>query len=101
MVRSGTSAVMEEKAYKQEHEMPSDSSLHSTLHDEEYGPVHEIPLSDVPLSKSQNKIAEAGILTQTLSRMRTKDSGDPIPPPPDGGVKAWIQVGLCHIVLFK
>lgn len=41
-----------------------------------------------------------GILSKTLSRVRTKDSIDP-GPPPDGGLKAWLVVAAGHLVLFN
>lgn len=59
------------------------------------------PLPAEVICKTYTKTAEGGVLTKTLSRLRTKDSGDPIPPPPDGGIKAWSQALLCHLVLFK
>src|SRR3954464_14887909 len=80
---------------------PRDPSPSSTLHDEEYGPKDTTASSAEVIRNTYSKTAEGGVLTKTLSRLRTKDSGDPIPPPPDGGIKAWSQVLLCHLVLFK
>jgi hypothetical protein len=80
---------------------PRDPSPSSTLHDEEFGPKDTTASSAEVIRNTYSKTAEGGVLTKTLSRLRTKDSGDPIPPPPDGGIKAWSQVLLCHLVLFK
>jgi hypothetical protein len=80
---------------------PRGHSPASTLHDEEYGPDYKPPLPTEVIFKAPTKTAEGGVLTRTLSRFRTKDSTDPIPPPPDGGVTAWSQALLCHLVLFK
>ena len=77
------------------------SSPASTLRDVEYGLEYATPPWADNLSESLSKSAEGGILTKTLSRLRTNDSIDPIPPPPDGGVRAWSQALLCHLVLFK
>jgi len=91
---------MEDKGNEKSGHSPSGPSLSSTLQDEEYGPKDRTAPSEV-ICKTYTKTAEGGVLTKTLSRLRTKDSGDPIPPPPDGGVKAWSQALLCHLVLFK
>lgn len=80
---------------------PCDHSQTSTLHGEEYGPDYTPPLPTEAIFKAPTKTAEGGVLTKTLSRFRTKDSTHPIPPPPDGGVTAWSQAVLCHLVLFK
>ena len=92
---------MEEKRNEEASHSPRDPSPSSTLHDEEYGPKDTIVPSAEAICKTYSKIAEGGVLTKTLSRLRTKDSGDPIPSPPDGGIKAWSQALLCHLVLFK
>ena len=92
---------MHEKAYEQDHGVPSESSLPTSEHDKEDGPIHIDPLSGEPLSKTHSKTHEGGVLARTLSRIRTRDSIEPIPPPPDGGTKAWMQVLLCHLVIFK
>lgn len=44
--------------------------------------------------------ASIGVLSRTLSRIRTKDASDP-GPPPDGGRTAWTQVALTHLVIFN
>lgn len=54
-----------------------------------------------PLGKTSSKAIEAGVSMRVLSRIRTKDSIAPTSPAPDGGVKAWTQALLCHLVLFK
>jgi len=92
---------MEEKGIEKGGHSPPDPSLSSTLHDEEYGPKYRTAPSAEVICKTYTKTGEGGLLTKTLSRFRTKDSGDPIPPPPDGGIKAWSQALLCHLVLFK
>ena len=92
---------MEEKGTEKDGYSPRDPSPSSALHDEEYGPKDTTAPSAEAICKTYSKIAEGGALTKTLSRLRTKDSGDPIPPPPDGGIKAWSQALLCHLVLFK
>lgn len=45
--------------------------------------------------------APEGMLSKTLSIVRTKDSGRDPGPPPDGGVGAWTQASLCHLVIFN
>ncbi|KAL1956561.1 hypothetical protein VTO42DRAFT_7032 [Malbranchea cinnamomea] len=42
-----------------------------------------------------------GILSRTLSLVRTRDSGRDPGPPPDGGFHAWLQAGLAHLVIFN
>ena len=59
-------------------------------------PVPGEPLEQTP-SKSP---AATTLLTRTLSRVRTKDSVDP-GPPPDGGFQAWLQACLGHLVIFN
>ena len=44
--------------------------------------------------------AITGALAKTLSRVRTKDSIDP-GPPPDGGLQAWSMACLAHLVIFN
>src|SRR5436305_2757215 len=80
---------------------PRDHSPVSTLCGEEYGPGCTAPLPLEAIFKAPSKSAEDGVLSRTLSRFRTKDCSDAIPPPPDGGVTAWSQASLCHLVLFK
>jgi hypothetical protein len=80
---------------------PRDHSPASTLRGEEYGPGCTPPLAPEAIFKAPTKSAEDGVLTRTLSRFRTKDATDPTRPPPDGGVTAWSQAFLCHLVLFK
>lgn len=41
-----------------------------------------------------------GILSRVLSRVRSEDTLDP-GPPPDGGLTAWTQVALAHLVIFN
>src|SRR3984957_7643467 len=92
---------MEEKGNEEGGDSPRDPSPSSTLPDDEYGPKDAATLSAEVICKTYSKTVESGVLTKALSRLRTKDSGDPIPPPPDGGIKAWSQALLCHLVLFK
>jgi predicted MFS family arabinose efflux permease len=40
-------------------------------------------------------------LSRTLSRIRTQDSGLDPGPPPDGGLQAWSQATLVHLVIFN
>jgi hypothetical protein len=42
-----------------------------------------------------------GVLSRTLSRVRTKDSKVDPGPPPDGGTTAWLMVFLTHLVIFN
>jgi hypothetical protein len=92
---------MGEKVTHKGAEVARDPSPASTLRDLECGPeCTTTPTADI--YKTPTKTVEAGVLTKTLSRFRTKDSLDPIPPPPpDGGITAWSQALLCHLVLFK
>ena len=92
---------MDEKMTQKGSQGLRDTSPASTLRDKEYGLEYASPPSAEVLSKGPSKAAGAGILNKTLSRLRTKDSAVPIPPPPDGGIKAWSQALLAHLVLFK
>jgi hypothetical protein len=92
---------MDEKMNEKSAEVLRDPSPASTLRDEEYGPDSTAPPSAEIISKGPGKNVEGRVLTRTLSRLRTKDSLDPIPPPPDGGIQAWSQALLCHLVIFK
>ncbi|KAK1146690.1 hypothetical protein N8T08_002763 [Aspergillus melleus] len=54
------------------------------------------------LSKTTTHGSHAGTLAgRTLSLVRTRESGKDIGPAPDGGLAAWIQVGLGHFVIFN
>jgi hypothetical protein len=52
-------------------------------------------LNQAPKDKHFN-----GILSNVLSRVRSEDAYDP-GPPPDGGLTAWTQVTLAHLVIFN
>jgi hypothetical protein len=92
---------MEEKGNEKGGHSPRDPPPWPILHDGEYSPKDRIAPSAEVICKTYSKAIGGGALTKPLSRLRTKDSGDPIPPPPDGGIKAWSQALLCHLVLFK
>lgn len=53
-------------------------------------------LNKSPTCSSQREC----VFARTLSLVRTKDSGDP-GPPPDGGFQAWLQIALAHMVIFN
>lgn len=40
-------------------------------------------------------------IARTLSVVRTRDSGKDLGPPPDGGLQAWTQVALGHLIIFN
>ncbi|CAI7608975.1 unnamed protein product [Penicillium manginii] len=40
-------------------------------------------------------------VARTLSAVRTRESGKEIGPPPDGGLQAWLQVALGHMIIFN
>lgn len=62
--------------------------------------IHE-PVPGEPLEQTPSKTpAATTFLSKTLSRVRTKDSIDP-GPPPDGGFQAWFQAWLGHLVIFN
>ncbi|KAK2795011.1 hypothetical protein FQN52_006891 [Onygenales sp. PD_12] len=46
-----------------------------------------------------NSAGREGVLSKTLSLVRTKDEGIDPGPPPDGGIQAWTQVGMAHLVI--
>ncbi|OAL31388.1 hypothetical protein AYO22_00980 [Fonsecaea multimorphosa] len=54
---------------------------------------------DIPLTTS-NLQKSAGVLSKTLSRVRTPDIADP-GPPPDGGFRAWATAFAAHLVIFN
>lgn len=72
------------------HEKHSMHAQHSA--DEESG-IEPNNLSQVPTN--------ASALTRTLSIVRTRESGKSLGPPPDGGLQAWTQVALAHLVIFN
>lgn len=56
--------------------------------------------ADTPPFETGNPLpTTAGPLTTILSRVRTKDSTLDPGPPPDGGLQAWTQVLLVHLVI--
>ncbi|KEF62309.1 uncharacterized protein A1O9_00281 [Exophiala aquamarina CBS 119918] len=62
--------------------------------------IHE-PVPGEPLEQTSSQAPPATtFLTKTLSRVRTRDSIDP-GPPPDGGFQAWFQACLGHLVIFN
>jgi hypothetical protein len=77
-------------------EQPSNALRVPTHEDRIHEPAPGEPLEQTP-SKSP---AATNFLTKTLSRVRTKDSVDP-GPPPDGGFQAWFQACLGHLVIFN
>ncbi|KIW28635.1 uncharacterized protein PV07_08279 [Cladophialophora immunda] len=54
---------------------------------------------DIHLATS-NLQKSTGVLSKTLSRIRTPDIADP-GPPPDGGFKAWSVAFATHLVIFN
>lgn len=58
-------------------------------------------LSTIKTSTSRKSAKDnlKSTLSHTLSRIRTRDDLDP-GPPPDGGVVAWTQAVLTHLVIF-
>ena len=75
---------------------PSDIFRVPTLEDRIHEPVPGEPLEQIP-SKAPPATT---FLSRTLSRVRTRDSLDP-GPPPDGGFQAWFQAFLGHLVIFN
>jgi MFS family permease len=85
-------------------EKASDNDLDVDI--ERYGSEFPAPSLHAPSSKSAGPVSSAGgplktTLSRTLSRIRTKDSGIDPGPPPDGGLKAWTQAILVHLVIFN
>ncbi|RVX74783.1 hypothetical protein B0A52_01060 [Exophiala mesophila] len=59
------------------------------------------PVPGEPLELTPSKHAAGNsFLSRTISRVRTKDSIDP-GPPPDGGTHAWFMACLAHLVIFN
>lgn len=59
------------------------------------------PVPGEPLELTPSKVAPGNsFLSRTISRVRTKDSVDP-GPPPDGGAHAWFMASLAHLVIFN
>lgn len=56
-------------------------------------------LETIKTNNSRNPNTLKPVLSRTLSRVRTSDTLDP-GPPPDGGVVAWTQACLGHLVIF-
>lgn len=74
--------------------VPSLSSEESII-DDDHHDHHDPPndLAQVPTNGSA--------LSRTLSAVRTRESGRSIGPPPDGGLRAWTQVALGHLIIFN
>lgn len=53
------------------------------------------------LAKTPTNASQRSAVARTLSLVRTRESGKDIGPPPDGGSKAWLQVGLAHLVIMN
>jgi MFS family permease len=73
---------------------------------ERYGSDYPAPSLHAPSSIEANQPSTTGnaltiTISHTLSRIRTKDSGIDPGPPPDGGIKAWTQAVLVHLVIFN
>jgi predicted MFS family arabinose efflux permease len=73
---------------------------------ERYASGYPAPSLYAPSSKNADPIPNIGgplttTLSRTLSRIRTKDSGIDPGPPPDGGLQAWTQAVLVHLVIFN
>ena len=81
---------------------PSASSLSLDHRDEEYRIDAAAANScGVVIPKISPHTAQDGLLIRVLSRFRTNDSVKDPGPPPDGGVHAWSQALLCHLVIFN
>ncbi|KAF7506644.1 hypothetical protein GJ744_011576 [Endocarpon pusillum] len=62
---------------------------------------HTLPIKDAHPLNSTNRSPLTTTLSHTLSLIRTKDSETDPGPPPDGGVQAWTQAILVHLVIFN
>lgn len=72
-------------------------------HDDDVATTTTIPepVPGEPLELTPSKAAPGNsFLSRTISRVRTKDSIDP-GPPPDGGAHAWFMASLAHLVIFN
>ncbi|KAI0814024.1 major facilitator superfamily domain-containing protein [Xylaria sp. FL0064] len=63
---------------------------------------HKIPTNEkgsASRASEDLRRTASNVLAQVASRITTKSWAEP-PPPPDGGLKAWTQVGMGFFVLF-
>ncbi|KAL2009225.1 hypothetical protein VTN00DRAFT_7419 [Thermoascus crustaceus] len=77
------------------------SSLSLDRDDEESRIGDEVEGTKNALSKAPTNASQGGALARTISLVRTRESGRDPGPPPDGGIKAWTQAGLAHLVIFN
>ncbi|KAJ6153807.1 hypothetical protein N7470_006766 [Penicillium chermesinum] len=70
-----------------------EAHAHTRSSDEESATSANYDLNQVPTNNSA--------VARTLSAVRTRGSGRDIGPPPDGGLHAWLQVGLGHLIIFN
>ncbi|OQO06447.1 hypothetical protein B0A48_08230 [Cryoendolithus antarcticus] len=81
-----------------------DESRPSTPHSEQYE-RHSIDIEaaaqahNVSPSLKRTQSNKSAVLARIASRITTRSIANP-PPPPDGGLKAWTQVGCAWLVLF-
>ena len=87
---------MEEKNELGLSESIPERDIEASTDDKMYGE----PLEAIKTSASRGPNQLTSTLSRTLSRIRTSDTIDP-GPPPDGGIKAWSQALLTHLVIFN
>ena len=76
-------------------------SSHETEHDDDNNNNNADDTLSVARTQSIAPSPPEGMLSKTISLVRTKDSGIDPGPPPDGGFQAWLQAGLVHFVIFN
>ncbi len=79
--------------------LPDTSSMTSMSHE-----VNDPEANNHPPTPSLIQDAKwnlTGVLSRTLSRVRTKDMKLDPGPPPDGGKKAWTMIIVCHLVILN
>ncbi|KUL84112.1 hypothetical protein ZTR_07404 [Talaromyces verruculosus] len=71
---------------------PSPSAYTSSDNDNELQPT---------ISRSPGQPQDNSVIARTLSLVRTRESSQFISPPPDGGILAWSQIILAHLVIIN
>ena len=86
----------------------NDNRPSSSPSDDEMQSIITSPDVDPPSKEAEDAqhagvkaVAEpGGVLAKVLSRTTSRRSVDP-GPPPDGGLAAWTQVVMCHLIVFN
>ncbi|KAJ5965974.1 hypothetical protein N7481_012688 [Penicillium waksmanii] len=73
-----------------------EANSHHSSSDDDDSTINEDPQNELAQVPTNNST-----VARTLSAVRTRESGKDIGPPPDGGLQAWLQVALGHMIIFN